>query len=398
MVEKGNSIEVEKTKYQERKFIDIDLLNTIAQTRIEFKDIPSFADNIKEHGLFNSLLVSRLNKEECENHIYINNGFFKSGDKIENLKPFKDKQTGEDYYYVLISGERRLRAIKHLENNGYNLKERFPGKKIECQVYNDLSWEDFMAIQFSENIHKEIDPTERAPKDAAFFIHMQSIFGEKYHMSLHAKRVGRDEQTVRNSLRFFLLPSYIREMAERKDLSYGTVCQIGRLNEKGVKEGELKDVVIRAAEGKWQVVKAKKEIDKLIEELNSKQKPIFIMTEEDRERMFKETIRKNFTGKMTSGIMDFISYFNIYNNLLKGKILDKSYITYRSKQVLSVFLKMSYTMKDTYPQLAVLLGEEKEEVRKNIMKYNKIAKKILVYSKIKEIFKEVEEDSKRIRL
>jgi hypothetical protein len=55
-------------------------------------------------------------------------------------------------------------------------------------------------------------------------------------------------------------------------------------------------------------------------------------------------------------------------------------------------------MKDTYPQLAELLGEEKEEVKKNIMKYTKIAKKILVYSKIKEIFKEVEEDSKRIRL
>jgi len=389
-----NKIEI---KCLERKSIDYRLINRLPQPRKTFKDIESLAENIGEIGLLTPLFVACFNKKECKDHLKISNSRYKKETKIKELKSFKDP-TGEDFYYILISGERRHRAIELLEKNGHPLEKIFPGKKVGCQIYRHLNWEDFCAIQASENIHKQLEPNEEAEFYADYLLYLREVHGQ-YHLNYFAKRVGRDEKTIRNAVRFFLLPSKIKEMVGNQDVRYGVACQIGRLNERGdVKEEQLMRIAIRAGSENWQTGKAKKEIERLIGELDNRQEPIFILTEEDRERQFKGYFRKNFTIKMTSGILDFISNLKFYNYLINNEILSKSDYIFRTNQVLKIYLKMAEEMKSSYPQLLELLKEEKEEIKEIVRKSGKAAKKILVYSKLKEIFKTVEAESKKITI
>ena len=173
--------EIRTNPYQPRKVFDPEKLAELAES-------------IKEHGVFQPILVRRA---------------------IEG--------------YELVAGERRLRAAKIAE------LEKIPAIVVD---FNDTQ---MMEVSLLENIQREdLSPIEEAE---AF---KQLIDKVGYTQEELAKRVGKSRTYVTNSLRLLKLPYEVKEMVRKGELSYGqarTILSVEgeerqkALARKAVKEG-----------------------------------------------------------------------------------------------------------------------------------------------------------------
>ena len=143
------------------------------QPRKEFdqKALEELASSIREHGVFTPILV-------------------------------KETDSG----YVLIAGERRLRASK-LAN-----LEKIPA------IIKEFTDEQMMEISLLENIQRE-DLT--AIEEASSYDQLIHQLG--YTQEQLAKRVGKSREHVANLLRLLKLPKEIQTMVSDKVLSMGQV-------------------------------------------------------------------------------------------------------------------------------------------------------------------------------
>ena len=147
---------VERDKSQPRKEFDEDKLNELA-------------DSIKEHGIFQPLIVRK-----------------------------------KDDYFEIVAGERRWRAAKIA-----GLSE------VPC-IVNDYSEQERSMIQLLENIQREgLNPIEEA-------VAFRDLI-EKYNLKQDelAEKVGKNRTTIANSMRLLNLPDEVKEMVIEEKLSPG---------------------------------------------------------------------------------------------------------------------------------------------------------------------------------
>ena len=142
------------------RFLEIDRIIVREQVRKTFTDesINELADSIREFGLLNPLTV---------------------------------KRQGNDF--LLISGERRLRALKSLGETNAQVIER------------DIKDEDIPFIQIIENAQREdVPPLELAE--------IYKELRDKYNLSLRdiAKKVGKSHSHVIRTIKLLDLPDYIK--------------------------------------------------------------------------------------------------------------------------------------------------------------------------------------------
>ena len=143
------------------------------QPRKEFdpKALEELAESIREHGVFTPILVKEM-----------------------------------DSNYVLIAGERRLRAAKMA-----NL-ERIPA------IIKEFTDEQMMEISLLENIQREDLTTI---EEASSYEQLIKKLG--YTQEQLAKRVGKSREHVANLMRLLKLPKEIQLMVSDKVLSMGQV-------------------------------------------------------------------------------------------------------------------------------------------------------------------------------
>ncbi len=147
---------IERDKSQPRKNFDEDQLNELA-------------DSIKEHGIFQPLLVTK-----------------------------------KDDYYEIVAGERRWRAAKIV-----GLKE------VPC-IIKDYSEQEKVEIQLIENIQREsLNPIE----EAAAYRRLIDEF--KLKQDELAERIGKNRTTITNSMRLLNLCSEVQEMVIEEKLTPG---------------------------------------------------------------------------------------------------------------------------------------------------------------------------------
>lgn len=143
------------------------------QPRKEFneEEISSLAQSISIHGLLQPILV----RQKAANN------------------------------YEIISGERRLRAL------------RFLGKdKIPCVVRQNVSDREISEMALVENIQREdLNDIEKA--DA----YQQLILDHDYSHDQLAKQIGKSRTAITNTLRLLNLPEEIKAMIRGKKISTG---------------------------------------------------------------------------------------------------------------------------------------------------------------------------------
>ena len=137
----------------------------------EEKELQELADSIKEQGVFQPILVKKT-----------------------------------DVGYVLLAGERRVRAAK------------LAGLTTIPAVIKDFTQQQMLELSLLENIQREdLSVIEEASS------YQQLIEKLGYTQEDLAKRIGKSRTHVTNTLRLLSLPSEITDMVNEKKLTMGQV-------------------------------------------------------------------------------------------------------------------------------------------------------------------------------
>lgn len=176
------------------------------QPRMTFQGqaLEQLAESIRTHGVLTPLLVRR-----------------------------DDRGVG----YVLVAGERRLRAtgLAGLE-------------EVPCWVRDNLGTQEQLELALVENIQREdLDPIECAESYHRLVSHFNMTQAEV------ARRVGKDRATVANAIRLLRLPSFALTELRAGNITAGHGKALLSLNDealirKVMREVIAKDMSVRATE------------------------------------------------------------------------------------------------------------------------------------------------------
>ena len=203
------------TKFDSVFWIDVDRIQPNPyQPRKEFSEagLTSLADSIRQYGVLQPLVVSRVDVEKPEG--------------------------GLESMYELIAGERRLRASKlaGLKQIPVVIRQGESNlTKLELAIIENLQREDLNAIDRARALRQLIDE-----------------FG--ISQSETAAKIGKSREYVSNSLRLLSLPDYMQSAIVDKEMSEGHARTLLTLNDRPeeretlFKEILLKRISVRAAE------------------------------------------------------------------------------------------------------------------------------------------------------
>jgi len=149
-----------------------------------------------------------------------------------------------DESYILVAGERRVRAIKKL------------GKKEIKAIVIDTDLNELREYALIENIQREnLNPIEIAKS-------LKSLIDEhNYTHEELAKIISKSRSYVTNLLRLLTLPEFVQEKVKNNEISVGHAKVMANL-----KNEELENVIKEIKEKKLNV----RETEKLINKLKNK--------------------------------------------------------------------------------------------------------------------------------
>lgn len=230
----------------------LDLLNVVIQARTEYQGIDVLAGNIKEkRRLIHTPLVSRYDEEGARAYLSAAYGTF--GKKIppdERIK-FSDLSPsvyeGKEVFYIVISGHRRLRALKMLEETD-----------IIIQVVENIDPFEALELQVSENTARLPKDYERAEANGNLYV-VKKTRNPKLTLKEFAAGVGHPEAVVRRDLRYYHLPEEVKnyvvprnrhdsgvgnsDVPDQPLMPFTVACQLGRLVDEGA---SLHDILFLA--------------------------------------------------------------------------------------------------------------------------------------------------------
>ncbi|MCD6080480.1 MAG: ParB/RepB/Spo0J family partition protein [Candidatus Omnitrophica bacterium] len=150
------------------------------------------------------------------------------------LQPVVVARQGETY--VLIAGERRLRAVKKL---GW--------QKIPAVILDSVRDAEFLRKSLVENIQRaNLNPIE----EATAYKRLVDEYG--YSLERLAKEVGKDFSTISNTIRLLNLPPDIQERLKNGDITAGHARALLMLKD----EKEMRALLEEIKEKKLSVRKA----------------------------------------------------------------------------------------------------------------------------------------------
>ena len=188
----------------------------------------------------------------------------------------------EDGKYILVAGERRLRAVKSL------------GKDKIKAIITDISLKDLREYALIENIQRE---DLNALEIANSFKSLIEEFGFT-HEEL-AKNIGKSRTYITNMLRLLTLPESVQKKLLENKITYGHAKVLVGLDEEKVnnviEKIEKENLSVRDTEDIIKKEKSKQEIDEDINKLVKKLRDFGIKVEVGKD--FLKLKFKNETDK-----------------------------------------------------------------------------------------------------
>lgn len=205
------------------------------------EELTELADSIRENGIIQPLIVSRTSKKK----------------------------------YVLIAGERRLRASK------------MAGLKTVPVVVRDISSDDeLLEFALIENIQRtDLNPLE----EAEAYRKLIDTFGLTQEGA--AQKVGKNRSTVANALRLLQLPEYIKDDLLSGQLSEGHArALLGVLSNPAT----MKDIRDQIVAKQLSVRQTEKLVKSLTREAPTK------TASKTKEKEFSKSVKKAFENQLTN--------------------------------------------------------------------------------------------------
>lgn len=220
------------------KFNDINELPQIRR-RYDEEELEELADSmchIDEDGnvtfdLYNPPVIAKLTAEEAWRYVEGHGKLFpESGDtqqKFDNLTLAED-----GYYYILIAGHRRKRAIQiSIDKHSLNPDN----VSVISSIREGISFEEALLIQFRENKGVRPDPEDVAREIRNYYTHLTAVNpAKKPTIAYISAQTGETEHVVRSALRFTSLPECVQQLVshDRQLLPYSVAVKLAPIADK----------------------------------------------------------------------------------------------------------------------------------------------------------------------
>ena len=342
-------LEEDKMHSYEGASIFLKDINVLPQPRKTFEDIEELSIDIKKHGLLEPLMVAFFDQESAKRYIEVINHLWETSFDINDLRV--DSAGEETLYYVLIAGERRIRACRLLW-------EKRSRKKIDVRLCINIRPLPALFRQLSENTHKRVPPHEEANAYYQLFMAIRE-YTPNYSLARFASNVGRNPTVLRKALQFCELPFTIREPVENGLVSYGIALQITRIHRSGEGEEQLKWWLLRAITENYKVYDFQKLITQHLHNKNSGQISLLdIMEEEQRLELEKPHFRSVVGKNIVRAIWSWIGYTNNVLHLFESGELGKEDSPFSEQSPLRVLVAFVEIHQRILPHLVDLMSKE----------------------------------------
>lgn len=286
-------------------------INVLRQTRKTFVDIDELAESVAEDGLLNPATVARFTPEAAAQYLSGLETFWNEKFALEDLRSVTED--GKPAYYILLAGERRFRAHRHLWQSGCGTCREHYGKerpgtcfrrhfgrgaRMETRLVVGVTPTRAMQIQMAENTHMAVP----AHQEAIGYYNLWRVRrAEEPKLSLvaFAWSVGRSEEKVRNAFRYAQLPAFIREEVKAGHIKYGIALQLARLQSEQMEEDELRHWMRMAMLGRWGVPRLENRVNDWIRDKKSGQSSLLdvfadVSDRDWKRELYRKTVEKEF--------------------------------------------------------------------------------------------------------
>lgn len=354
--------------HYEGAFIPLSQINVLNQPRQKFENIELLALDIARKNILNPLTVAYFDKEKCQEYIDAINKIWDTQHSIDELTPV-ETEDGEHAYYVLIAGERRLRAFKLLNTigcidcqeahgQGPCYQRHFGNQDIETRVVKNANVWTTIKIQASENTHMSVPPQD----EAHFYSMLYESYrnGTNYTISQLARDVGRSPDTIRDALRFCGLPKRIQDFVKEGYISYGVAVELARAkHELGLNDIDFMWWEAEALARQWTVAKFRERVSNEIRNRKNPQEFLGLFTETQEKEFQKSHFKRVVAGEMLSALDSHIRYFEKVNSLFEQNVLGQKDSPFSVRSPLRRFRALIDQQRRLIPHLEGLLSEQK---------------------------------------
>lgn len=292
-------------------------INVLLQPRRTFEEIEILAEDIATKNLLHPLTIARFNRENCQRYLDVINLLWGTSYRVEELVSVNQKD--KEIFYIILAGERRFRACKYLREVGCErchekfgpggcYKRHFGNERVDARLCVNISPLEALFLQASENIHMRVPPHE----EARFYYELFQLIRKaepNYSVSRFARQVGRSPETLREAIKFCLLPVQIQEFVVKGQIPYGIACEIARLHaQTDMNDKALGWWVLRAITGNYKVPDFREMVTRYLVEHNSGQ--ISLFSPEQEKQLERFHFRRVVERQFIMAIWNFIYYFN----------------------------------------------------------------------------------------
>lgn len=313
-------IEVNQYRYKDGQ-IPLNLINVLPQPRKTFENIKELAQDIAHKNLLNPPTIAMFHAKHCSQYLNVINHIWGTDFGISDLTSFI--RHTQKYFYILIAGERRLRACRLLwekgcdrclerygeESAGRCFQRHFGDEKISVRLCVNIPALSAIFLQFSENIHMRVPPHEEAYAYYRLFRLVREAEPD-FSLSRFARLVGRNPETIRNALKFCELPVKIREYVEKGDVAYGVALEVSRLQDEG-EETMLRWVVL-AQLNQWLIPELRNKVAVYLNNKKMGQRELTeVFSEEQQKLLEKPHFRIVVEKYLVEALYRDIHYFGV---------------------------------------------------------------------------------------
>lgn len=348
-------------------------INTLLQPRRTFGEIESLADNIATHGLLYPLLIGKHSRESAKRYLEAINRLWETDYKIEDLNGVIEGD--KEVFYILIDGERRLRACWLLQKEGCRVcqeeygpgdcyERHFDDQRVDANLYENITPLEAFSLQASANIHERVPP-EEASWFYYYLFNLKLRAHPDYPKTRFAREMGKSWSVIDDAVRYCELPNTIQELTikrgKKRRLLYGVAVALSYLQQEGMSEENLMRWATLAIAGNHKVADFRKMVFDYIEQMRqikAGQTMFDIFTEEKEKEMRKLGIRQAVRREWAIGLWGFLRYWEYVFGLFSKGMLGREDSPFSESGTVRLFRKSVEEQKKLLPFLRSFLPQK----------------------------------------
>ena len=356
-------------------------INVLPQPRKTFFELEAFSLNIAEKGLLNPPTIARFTRDGAGQYIATINLVWNTSFSLQDLHAVK--QGRKIFFYILIAGERRLRACQMLQSEGCSeckgkygagspearqcFLRHFGGDTIEVRVCVDIPPLAALFLQHSENTHLRPLPHEEAHAYSALWKLVKYV-DPKYPLARFARKIDRSPDTVRNALLFCRLPEDVQDAVIGGLIPYGVGVELASLETKAKLSGEeLTWWFMRSVSENYKVAEFRAIAQKYIRHKASGQISMLEIMQEKQDEILARHVRETVEKNTVKAVYSWLYYFRRVLTLFEEGKLGKKDSPFSHESPVRLTRKLCAELQRLFTHLEGLLkDEELFELRRQV--------------------------------